>query len=81
LHQALAEKIGDSDLLSGKSDSRSREKDMCDCLTLGICGDATASPFPALPPADIHRVWSIVEALGPVLPEIPSAGVSIRDLE
>jgi dihydrodipicolinate synthase/N-acetylneuraminate lyase len=49
-------------------------------LTLGVCGDATASPFTALPPADIDRVWSIVEALGPVLAEIPAAGVSIRDL-
>jgi len=43
-------------------------------LTLGICGDATASPFTALPPADIDRVWGIVEALAPILEGIPSAG-------
>lgn len=32
-------------------------------LSLGICGDATASPFAPLPPADIARVWEIVEGL------------------
>jgi len=43
-------------------------------LTLSICGDATASPFTALPPADIDRVWGIVENLGLILEEFPSAG-------
>lgn len=32
-------------------------------LTLGICGDATASPFSPLPPADIARVWDIISSL------------------
>lgn len=35
-------------------------------MTLGICGDATASPFTPLPPAGIEQVWEIVETLEPI---------------
>ena len=35
-------------------------------MTLGICGDATASPFTPLPPAGIEQVWDIVETLEPI---------------
>ncbi len=47
-------------------------------LTLGICGDATASPFSPLPPADIARVWDIVSSLLPTAAGGDSPGNSPR---